>query len=176
MTVLDMSINITSSTYKVLIFFLLINAFVRTEILANDSLAIEIDKPKFSEKGLDNRLYEIKAERGIQKENNLELFIVEGKLRTESGIWIYLNAEKGNFNQLKNSIKLSGKITFYSEENDRFQSDYANFSINEDLIEFSKNVKHIKDGSIIMADESTVQNSFDYVVYRGNVTTSYLVD
>ena len=176
MTALDMLIKLISPTTKILIFILLINTLIRTESPANENLVIEIDKPRFSEKGLDNRLYEIKAERGIQKEDNLELYIVEGKLRTDSGIWIYLNAEKGDFNQLQNSIKLSGRITFYTEENDKFQSDYAYFLINEDLMKFSKNVKHVRDGSVIEADESTIQNNFDYLVYEGNVRTSYLID
>ena len=173
MTAFDMLIKNIS---KLSIFFLFILILFQPRLFSNENLEIEIDNPKFSEKGLDNRLYEIKAERGIQKEGYLELFIVEGKLRTSSGIWIYLNAKKGNFNQLENLIELNGDINFYTDEEDRIQSDNALFSINDDLVEFNENVKHIRGSSIISADESKMRSNFDHIVYKGNVSTFYGID
>jgi hypothetical protein len=173
MTAFDMLIkNIT----KFSILFLLILVLFQSSLFSNENIEIEIDKPKFSEKGLDNRLYEIKAEKGIQKEGDLELFIVEGKLRTDSGIWIYLNAKKGNFDQIANLIELSGEINFYTDEEDRFQSDNASFSINDDLVEFNNNVKHVKGSSVITADESRIRNNFNHIVYKGNVSAFYIID
>ena len=173
MTAFDMLIkNIT----KLSIFFLFISILLQSNLFSNENLEIEIDKPKFSEKGLDNRLYEIKAEKGIQREGNLELFIVEGKLRTDSGIWIYLDAKKGNFNQLENLIVLSGDINFYTDKEDRFRSDRAIFSINEDLVEFNYNVEHTRGNNIIIADESKIKNNFNHIVYEGNVSTLYSLD
>ena len=173
MTASDMLIK---NIAKLSIFFLFMSILFRSDLFSSENLEIEIDKPKFSEKGLDNRLYEIKAERGIQREGNLELFIVEGKLRTDSGIWIYLNAKKGNYDQLENLIELNGEINFYTDEEDRFQSDIAIFSINDDLVEFNKNVKHIRGNNIITADESKVRNNFNHIVYKGNVSTLYIID
>ncbi len=173
MTAFDMLIkNIT----KFSVLFLLILLLFQSNLFSNENIEIEIDKPKFSEKGLNNRLYEIKAEKGIQKEGDLELFIVEGKLRTDSGIWIYLNAKKGNFDQMANLIELSGEINFYTDEEDRFQSDNASFSINDDLVEFNNNVKHVKGSSIITADESRIRNNFNHIVYKGNVSAFYIID
>ena len=173
MTAFDMLIKNIS---KLSFFFLLISILFQTNLFSNENLEIEIDKPKFSEKGLDNRLYEIKAEKGIQREGNLELFIVEGKLRTDSGVWIYLNAKKGNFDQVKNLIELNGEINFYTDEEDRFQSDNAFFSINDDIIEFNNNVKHIRGTNIITANESKIRSNFNHIVYKGNVSTSYIID
>ena len=173
MTAFDMLIKNIS---KFSIFFLFILILLQSKLLSNENLEIEIDKPKFSEKGLDNRLYEIKAEKGIQKEGNLELFIVEGKLRTDSGIWIYLNAKKGNFDQEENLIELKGEINFYTDEEDRFQSDSALFSINDGLVEFNTNVKHIRGSSIITADESKIKSNFNHIIYKGNVSTFYTLD
>jgi hypothetical protein len=173
MTAFDMLIK---STLKLSIFFLFILILFQSNVFSNENLEIEIDKPKFSEKGLDNRLYEIKAEKGIQREGNLELFIVEGKLRTDSGIWIYLNARRGNFNQEDNLIELNGEINFYTDEEDRFQSDNAFFSINDDSVEFNNNVKHVRGSSIITADESKMRNNFNHVIYKGNVITFYTID
>tara|TARA_A100001011_G_scaffold219906_1_gene227865 strand:+ start:578 stop:1084 length:507 start_codon:yes stop_codon:yes gene_type:complete len=161
---------------KLSIFFLFLSILFQSNLFSNENLEIEIDKPKFSEKGLDNRLYEIKAEKGIQRDGNLELFIVEGKLRTDSGIWIYLNARKGNFDQVENLIELNGEINFYTDEEDRFQSDNALFSINDDLIEFNKNVKHIRGNNIITADESKIISNFNHIIYKGNVSTFYIID
>ena len=173
MTVFDMLIK---NIAKLSIFFLFTSILFQPNLFSNESHEIEIDKPKFSEKGLDNRLYEIKAEKGIQRESNLELFIVEGKLRTDSGIWIYLNAKKGNFDQVENLIELNGEINFYTDEEDRFQSDNALLSINDDLVEFNENVKHIRGSSIISADESKMRSNFDHIVYKGNVSTFYGID
>ena len=173
MTVYDMLIK---NIAKLSIFFLFLSILFQSNLFSNENLEIEIDKPKFSEKGLDNRLYEIKAEKGIQRDGNLELFIVEGKLRTDSGIWIYLNARKGNFDQVENLIELNGEINFYTDEEDRFQSDNALFSINDDLVEFNKNVKHIRGNNIITADESKIISNFNHIIYKGNVSTFYIID
>jgi len=173
MTVYDMLIK---NIAKLSIFFLFLSILFQSNLFSNENLEIEIDKPKFSEKGLDNRLYEIKAEKGIQRDGNLELFIVEGKLRTDYGIWIYLNARKGNFDQVENLIELNGEINFYTDEEDRFQSDNALFSINDDLIEFNKNVKHIRGNNIITADESKIISNFNHIIYKGNVSTFYIID
>jgi hypothetical protein len=173
MTALDMLIKNISKLFTLFIFILIL---FQSRLFSSENLEIEIDKPKFSEKGLDNRLYEIKAEKGIQREGNLELFFIEGKLRTDSGIWIYLNAKKGNFNQTENLIELNGEINFYTDEEDRFQSDNALLSINDDLVEFNKNVKHVRGKNIITADESEIRNNFNHIVYKGNVNTSYIID
>ena len=173
MTAFDMLIK---NIFKLSISFLFILILFQSKLFSNENLEIEIDKPKFSEKGLDNRLYEIKAEKGIQKEGHLELFIVEGKLRTDSGIWIYLNAKKGYFDQKENLIELKGGINFYTDEEDRFQSDSALFYINDDLVEFNKNVKHFRGSSIITADESKIKSNFNHIIYKGNVSTFYTLD
>mgnify|MGYP002011807098 CR=1 FL=1 len=174
MTVFGMLIKFTYNYKQATAVFILLNAFLFSPIFANEGL--EIDSPKFSEKGLDDRLYEIKAEKGIQTVGNLELFTIEGKLRTDSGIWIYLNAEKGNFNQLENLIELSGKIYFYTDENDKFHSDQARLSLDKNLVEFYKNVKHIKGSNIVTADTSKIKNNFNHVIYQGNVRTLYITD
>ena len=173
MTAFDMLIK---HIVKLSISSLFILFIFQTNLFSSESIEIEIDNPKFSEKGLDNRLYEIKAERGVQRENNLELFIVEGKLRTDTGIWIYLDAKTGNFDQIENLIELSGDINFYTDKEDRFRSDKAIFSINDDLVEFNSNVEHTRRNSIIIADESKIKNNFNHIVYKGNVSTFYILD
>ena len=174
MIVFDMLIRLVHNIVKFIVIYTILSFYSLS--LGNADLEIEIDNPIFSEKGLDNRLYEIKADRGIQRETSLELFTVEGKLRSASGIWVYLNAKKGSFDQIKNEIELSGEITFYTDENDRFYSDFALFSIESDLIKFNRNVKHIKGNSIITSDESRIKNNFEHIIYEGNVRTLYVIE
>ncbi len=176
MTVFDMLIKLIIKFYKILSFNIIIFIFFQSQLLSNESLEIEINNPKFSEKGLDNRLYEIKADRGIQKENSLELFTIEGKLRTGSGIWIYLNAERGDYNQQMSFIELNGDINVYTDENDKFYSDYALFSIDKDLVELNKNVEHIKGSTVIKAEKSKMKDNFNHIVYEGNVSTLYVIE
>ena len=78
--------------------------------------------------------------------------------------------------KVENLIELKGEINFYTDEEDRFQSDSALFSINDDLVEFNNNVKHIKGSSIIRADESKIKSNFNHIIYRGNVSAFYTVD
>ena len=104
----------------ILIFFMTIT------LTLSEELVIEIDNPKFSEKGLNDRTYEIKAKKGLKSENELELFVVEGKFKTEKdGKWIYLKADKGKFNQNANHIKLEENIILYTDEGEKLRSHYA---------------------------------------------------
>ena len=176
MTVFDMLIRIIIKFYKILSFSIIIFIFFQSQSLSNESLEIEINNPKFSEKGLDNRLYEIKADRGIQKKNSIELFTVEGKLRTDSGVWIYLDAKRADYNQQMSFIELNGDINFYTDENDKIQSDYALFSINNDLVELNKNVEHTKGSTVIKAEKSKMKDDFNHIIYEGNVRTLYVID
>ena len=61
---------------------------------ANETV-IEIENPKFTEKGINEKVYEIKASKGLQSEEKIDLINIEGKFRTESGVWIYLTADNG---------------------------------------------------------------------------------
>ena len=50
------------------------------------------------QKGLSDKTYEIKAEKGLKSDNELKLFAIEGKFKTvKDGKWIYLEADKGNY-------------------------------------------------------------------------------
>ena len=71
---------------------------------------IEIKNPIFTTKSIDGSPYEIKAEKGLQRENFLDLFVIEAKLKTNKDIWIYLNADKGIFNQSSGEILLESNI------------------------------------------------------------------
>ena len=142
---------------------------------ANDSeTVIEIDQPRFSEKGLDQKSYEIKAQKGLRSSDKLVLFDVEGKFKTKDGLWIYMNAKEGDYEQTKNIISLSDNVNFYTDDGDKITSNNAVFKINEDLIILRKNVFHKNKKLRIKSDTTTISNNFDNIIHEGNVTTEIL--
>ena len=141
-------------------------------ILSSDELVIEIDNPKFSEKGLNDRIYEIKANKGLKSNDSLELFLVVGKFKTENnGKWVYLEADKGNFIQASNFIILENNIKFYTEDGETVKSDLASFDMEQDMIILQNNVRHESPRGLILSDNSTITNNFSNIVYKGNVTS-----
>ena len=142
---------------------------------ANDSdTIIEIDQPRFSEKGLDQKLYEIKAQKGLRSRDKLVLFDVEGKFKTKDGLWIYMNANEGDYEQTKNIIKLSDNVKFYTDDGDKISSNNAIFKMDEDLIIFKKNVFHENKELKIKSDTTTISNNFYNILHEGNVITEIL--
>ena len=153
----------------ILFFFNILN------VTANDSeTVIEIDQPRFSEKGLDQKSYEIKAQKGLRSNEKLVLFNVEGKFKTNDGLWIYMNANEGDYEQTKNTIKLSDNVKFYTDAGDKITSNSAIFKMDEDLIILRKNVFHENKELRIKSDTTTISNNFDNILHEGNVITEIL--
>tara|TARA_Y100000816_G_C26090608_1_gene576293 strand:+ start:1427 stop:1927 length:501 start_codon:yes stop_codon:yes gene_type:complete len=144
-------------------------AFIFAE---DDSLIIEIDNPKFSEKGLNDKTYEIKAKKGFKSDVAIQLFEVEGKFKSDNnGKWIYLEADQGNYNQSSNFIELKKNIKFYTDQGEILKSNYATFDMINDIIEFEDNISHETNEGIIIADKSVISKDFNNFEYLGNVYT-----
>ena len=162
------------STIKVIFFVqVFCSLFIFSISTSNEEIAIEIDNPKFSEKGLDDKIYEIKADKGIKFANNLKLFIIEGKFKTENGTWIYLKADEGTYNQDSSIIELNKNINFYTDEQESLKSDMAIFYISKDIIEFYDNVRHLTENTIVTSNNSKVINNFNNISYEGDVFTKF---
>ena len=154
-------------------FFILILFFLSNlnAIANNNETIIEIDQPRFSEKGLDQKSYEIKAQKGLRSSEKLVLFDIEGKFKTNNGLWIYMNADEGDFKQEENIINLNKNVSFYTEYGDRILSENAIFKMNDDLIIFRNNVFHENSDGVIKSSIVTVSNNFNNIVYEGHVFT-----
>ena len=162
------------STIKVIFFVqVFCSLFIFSISTSNEEIAVEIDNPKFSEKGLDDKIYEIKADKGIKFANDLKLFIIEGKFKTENGTWIYLKADEGTYNQDSNIIELNKNINFYTDEQESLKSDMAIFYISKDIIEFYDNVRHLTENTIVTSNNSKVINNFNNISYEGDVFTKF---
>ena len=157
--------------FFILILFLL---SVSKATANNSETIIEIDQPRFSEKGLDQKLYEIKAQKGLRSRDKLVLFDVEGKFKTNDGLWIYMNANEGDYEQTKNIIKLSDNVQFYTDDGDKISSNNAIYKLDEDLIIFKKNVFHENKELKIKSDTTTISNNFYNILHEGNVITEIL--
>ena len=109
----------------------LIILFISTSLTYSEEVFIEIDNPRFSEKGLSDKTYEIKAEKGLKSDNELKLFAIEGKFKTvKDGKWIYLEADKGNYSQDNNFIELQENIIELCKYD---STDILNFTLKIDL-------------------------------------------
>ena len=162
---------------RILFFIYLFINFNITFLLSEDAnLVIEIDNPKFSEKGLDDKTYEIKAKKGLKSELQLELFIVEGKFKSGSdGRWIYLKADKGNYNQSSSFIELEKNIEIYTNDGEKLKSNFASFDMNNDIIKLRDNVTHSINQGLIVADKSVISKNFNSFNYEGNVNTTFRI-
>ena len=112
---------------ELLILFISIHLIFISVIRAET--AIEIDNPRFTEKGLNDKIYEIKAKKGFKTEENLKLIFIEGKFKSSEGTWIYLEADSGNFSQKLNTITLENNVHFYTDNDESFKCEFARFDI-----------------------------------------------
>ena len=162
----------SKSTFVLIIYLLFTNLSFSDE----DVLVIEIDNPKFSEKGLDDKTYEIKAKKGLRYDETLELFTVEGKFKSNSdGIWIFLSADQGNYKQSSNLIELKKNVNFYTDDGETLKSNFANFDMTNDVIDLKDKVVHINSDGKIVADNSTISENFNYITYNGNVSATFKI-
>ena len=160
---------------KFFIFFALFLLNLASAYSDENNQLIEIDNPRFTEKGLDDKIYEIKAEKGLQFEDYLELTNVEGKFKTDDSTWIFLEADKGIFSQSNNIIQLRDNIVFFTENGESFKSDRATFDMKNDIINLTK-IEHKRNDNLIIADQSTINDNFSKIIYEGNVITKIIFE
>ena len=153
---------------KFFIFFIIFLFHAASTYSEENSQLIEIDNPRFTEKGLDDKIYEIKAQKGLQSEDYLELTKVEGKFKTDDSRWIFLEADKGIFSQSTNIIQLKDNIIFSTNSGESFKSDRATFDMKNDIVNLTK-IEHMRKNNLIIADQSVIQDNFSKIIYEGNV-------
>ena len=138
----------------------------------NIETPVEIVNPVFTTKGINEMPYTIKANLGIKRGDDLELFEIEGKIKNRDGIWIYINADIGNYNQLAQVVLLYENIVVYTDNNEKLLSDEAIIDIQKDIITLLSNVKYENGNNKIEADKSVIKDNFQSFEYTGNVKTN----
>ena len=147
-----------------------------TLIARSEEIVVEIQNPKFYEKSLDDKAYEIKANKGFKKGENLKLLIIEGKFKTENGSWIYLKADKGAFSQSTGVVELEDKIQVYTEGDDLISSDIAKINMKNESIQFIENVEYFGPNRKISSDFSEMSGDFKNIYFEGNVLSNLNYD
>lgn len=161
-------------TNNLLIFLIILNLlfYANYSIAENTETPIEIANPIFTTKGVNEIPYTIKADSGIKRGDNLELFKIEGKIKNRDNIWIYLNADKGNYNQISQIVFLYKNIEIYTEEKETIVSDEAIIDLQKDIITLLSNVKYKNQNNRIESDKSVITDNFQNFEYFGNVKTN----
>lgn len=143
----------------------------------SNELIVEIDNPKFSEKSLDDKIYEIKAKKGLKSENEIDLFTIEGKFKSKNnGKWIFLEADIGKYQQSINLIKLEKNIKFYTDEGEIVKSNYASYDIINNVINMEENIIHEINNGVVYSDKSIISKNFNNLLYTGNVSATLRVN
>ena len=159
-------------------FFLLFSLIFNLSFYSSSSTSenietpVEIVNPIFTTKGINEMPYTIKANLGIKRGDDLELFDIEGKIKNRDGIWIYINADIGNYNQLAQVVLLYKNIVVYTDNNEKLLSDEAIIDIQKDMITLLSNVKYENHNNKIEADKSVIRDNFQSFEYTGNVKTN----
>lgn len=164
------------SLFSLLYIFILIIFSSLDYTFAEISDSIEITNPIFTIKGVDETPYEIKAEKGVQEGDFLNLYMIEGKLKNKDNVWVYLNADEGNFNQNDGMVSLFKNIIVYTDKNEKIYSDFALVDTKQKIITLDKNVKYESDMGTITADHSVIKNDFSNIIYSGNVNSIIKID
>ena len=163
-----------SSLLVYLLLILNLSLYTNYSISENSEAPVEIANPVFTTKGINEMPYTIKASSGIQRGDNLELFAIEGKIKNRDNIWIYLNADKGNYNQTTQVVLLFNNIEVYTDNKERLKSDEAIIDVQKDIIILLSNVEHEDENNRIKADKSVIKDNFKSFEYLGNVRTNLI--
>ena len=165
---------VITNNKKILIYISILFLFGFKSNAEENQNTVEIKNPIFTTKSIDGNPYEIKANKGYQRENYLDLFVIEAKLKSNDDIWIYLSADKGTFNQLSNEILLESNIEIYTETGEKIFAELAYVNINNKIITLEKNVKYHDTNIFISADKSVINNEFSNIKYYGNVKSKII--
>ena len=130
---------------------------------------IEILNPTFVNKGLDENPYEIAAKKGIQINEDIELYAVTGKFTDKDKKLIYISADKGYYSQNQQVIKLTGNVLMYDDLGNKTSTENAVIDIEIKKVVLTNKVISVTDTSEIKSNSSIVDDENDLITYTGNV-------
>ena len=168
---------------SVTIFFLLIIIFFFQSFKSSDNLELELKKfdktssdnlveisnPIFKSRGLDANPYTIKAEKGLQNGNDIELQKIDAIFEGENNKIFYVYADKGLYSQQNGTIELNKNVKIIDELENNTSSKKAFINIKKKLITLSEEVISISENLSIKSDSSIVDDLNKTITYLGNV-------
>lgn len=132
--------------------------------------ATQISNPIFKNKGLNANPYEIKATKGIQIDQDIELYEVFGEFTNDNNELLYIKADKGLYSQFNQIIGLMGNVLIFDEFGNRTSTNRATIDINNKKINLLDNVVSVSNTSTIKSNSSLVDEKNGTITYTGNVT------
>ena len=130
---------------------------------------IEISNPTFKNKGINENPYEISAKRGIQVNEDIELYEIIGKFKDDDSKLIYINADEGFFRQNNQIIELKGNVLIYDELGNKTSTDSAVFYLDDKKINLLSRVVSTSNTSTIQSNSSIVDKKNNIIIYIGDV-------
>ena len=130
---------------------------------------IEILNPTFVNKGLDENPYEIAAKKGIQINEDIELYSVTGKFTDKDKKLIYMSADKGYYSQNQQVIELTGNVLMYDDLGNKTSTENATIDIEIKKVVLTNKVISVTDTSEIKSNSSIVDDENSLITYTGNV-------
>ena len=129
---------------------------------------IEITNPTFKSKGVNTNSYEISAIKGIQIKNDIELYEVTGKFIDNEKL-VYINADKGLYNQENQLIELIGNVLIYDNIGNQTSTKSAIIDIDSKKISLLEDVISISNTLTINSNSSYIDEKKNIIKYIGNV-------
>ena len=130
---------------------------------------IEISNPTFKNKGLNTNFYEIKAKKGIQINQNIELYEINGKFTDDNNELFFIKSDRGLYSQINQIIDLLGNVLISDEFGNITSTDSATINIENRKIRLLNKVVSISNTSIIKSDSSIIDEANGIIIYTGNV-------
>jgi hypothetical protein len=130
---------------------------------------VEILNPTFVNKGLDQNPYEIAAKKGIQINEDIELYTVTGKFTDKDKKLIYISADKGYYNQNQQVIELTGNVLMHDDSGNKTSTENATIDIEIKKVVLTNKVISVTETSEIQANSSIVDDENSLITYTGNV-------
>jgi len=129
----------------------------------------EISNPTFKNKGLNTNFYEIKAKKGIQINQDIELYEINGKFTDSNNELFFIKSDKGLYSQINQIIDLLGNVLISDEFGNITSTDSATINIENRKIRLLNKVVSISNTSIIKSDSSIIDETNGIIIYTGNV-------
>tara|TARA_B110000027_G_C16050333_1_gene269634 strand:+ start:334 stop:891 length:558 start_codon:yes stop_codon:yes gene_type:complete len=135
----------------------------------NTSNNIEMSNPVFKNKGVDSEPYEIRAKKGVQINNDFELYEITGKFKNKKNEMLYIKADYGYYSQDSQDIKLKGNVLIYDDMGNTTSTKTAVIDIVNKKINLLEEVLSNRNKSEIKSDKSIIDDLNKVITYSGNV-------
>ena len=129
----------------------------------------KISNPIFKSKGLESNPYTIKADKGIQDDNYIELHNVKAEFEGKNNKIFYVSADRGIYNQRYETIELIENVIILDELKNKTSTNKAVIELNVKKITLLEEVVSVTSKATISSNSSILDELNNTITYLGNV-------